>query len=285
MTSPLVLLSQSKTFDGIVFKYSHDSTLLACKMKFSVFLPKSVSKAIPALYFLSGLTCNEDNFITKAGAIKKASQLGLALICPDTSPRGLGIDGEDDSWDFGSGAGFYVNATESKWSRYQMYSYIMHELPELVNAHLPIDPSRVSIFGHSMGGHGALVCALGNPGHFKSVSAFAPISNPIHCKWGVKAFGGYLGTENKESWKQYDATELASKYTGPKLAVLIDQGSEDSFLQDGQLLPDRFVASANTNESHLLVEYRLQEGYDHSYWFISTFVDDHLEFHWKHLQG
>ncbi|KAI8913177.1 S-formylglutathione hydrolase [Entophlyctis helioformis] len=280
----LTVLSKAKSFGGTVFKYSHPSALLGCEMKLSVFVPANSSGAkLPAVYFLSGLTCNEDNFITKAGAIRTASRLGLVLICPDTSPRGLNIEGDSASWDFGVGAGFYVDATEPKWSKYQMYSYITAELPEIVAQNLPVDPSRTSIFGHSMGGHGALICALKNPGQFKSASAFAPISNPINCAWGKKAFTGYLG-EAQESWKAYDATELARGYRGAALSVLIDQGGEDSFLKDGQLLPDNLVSAASHN-ALLSVDYRLQPGYDHSYWFISTFVDDHLEFHAKHLSA
>jgi S-formylglutathione hydrolase len=205
--------------------------------------------------------------------------LGIALICPDTSPRGIAIEGDNDSWDFGTGAGFYVNATNPKWKPYQMYDYVNHELFELVQQELPLDKNRVSIFGHSMGGHGALISALKNPQKYRSVSAFAPICNPINCPWGVKAFTGYLG-DDKESWKEYDATELASKYAGPQLNVLIDQGSKDQFLIQQQLLPERF---SENKSSKITLEYHLREGYDHSYWFIQSFVDSHLEFHSKHF--
>ncbi|KAL2917644.1 hypothetical protein HK105_202931 [Polyrhizophydium stewartii] len=289
----LTQISAAACHGGTVLKLAHASPLLGCDMKLSVFLPAGAAlrpsdaavdaaARLPTLLFLSGLTCNEDNFITKACAVRTAARLGLVLVCPDTSPRGLGIAGEDDSWDFGTGAGFYVDATEPKWARYQMFSYITRELPALLQAQLPVDPLRMSIFGHSMGGHGALVCALRNPGTFKSVSAFAPISNPINCPWGHKAFGGYLGTDNKDAWKAYDATELTRGYSGPEVPVLVDQGAEDSFLKNGQLLPDNLVAAAASNP-RMHLEYRLHKDYDHSYWFIQTFIDDHLEFHHKHL--
>ncbi|KAJ1557750.1 hypothetical protein HK096_005572 [Nowakowskiella sp. JEL0078] len=247
-------------------------------MKFSVFLPPAAStKKVPVLFFLSGLTCNEDNFITKAGALKKASECNIAIICPDTSPRGLNIENEFDSWDFGLAAGFYVDATTEKWSGYKMYSYITEELIQVVqDSDLAVDLNHKSVFGHSMGGHGALTIALKNPGMFKSVSAFSPIANPINSPWGIKAFSGYLG-DDKKKWAKYDATELVIEYNGPKLDILIDQGSEDQFLKT-QLLPEMFVSSAkSTNKIEL--QYRLQEGYDHSYWFIQTFIDDHIEFH------
>ncbi|KAJ3296019.1 hypothetical protein HK104_002050 [Borealophlyctis nickersoniae] len=251
-------------------------------MKFNVFTPPQTneSQRFPVLYFLSGLTCTEDNFIQKAGAARKAAQLGIVLVCPDTSPRGLNIQGEEDSWDFGTGAGFYVDATEPKWKNYRMYSYVTDELPKAVNSSLPVDPSRVSVFGHSMGGHGALITALKNPGKYKSVSAFAPIANPTECEWGKKAFGGYLGSANKEAWKAYDASILLKSYAGPPLKILVDQGAQDSFLKD-QLLVEKLK---HANNSKAEVELRMQEGYDHSYYFIQTFVDDHLEFHAKFLK-
>ncbi|KAI9199791.1 Alpha/Beta hydrolase protein [Polychytrium aggregatum] len=274
-------LSVSKCYGGSLYKFAHQSTSLGCEMKFSAFVPAGQAAAYPALFFLSGLTCNEDNFITKAGAIRKASELGLILVCPDTSPRGLNIEGEEDGWDFGTGAGFYVNATEAKWKNYQMDSYVNRELFEVLPKVLPIDLARVSIFGHSMGGHGALVSFLRNLGKYRSVSAFSPICNPVECPWGVKAFTGYLGS-SVESWKQYDATELVKTYRGPKIEILVDQGSADSFL-DNQLRPESLLKAASENPSHVQVNYRLQPGYDHSYWFIQTFVDDHLEFHAKAL--
>jgi S-formylglutathione hydrolase len=191
----------------------------------------------------------------------------MALICPDTSPRGFSIPGDNDSWDFGLGAGFYVDSTVTKWKPYQMYSYINTEFYNLILQEFPLDKTKATISGHSMGGHGALISALKNPGRFQSVSAFAPICNPIKCAWGKKAFGGYLG-DDENSWKQYDATELAAQYNGPPLKILIDQGSRDQFLIDLQLLPENFL---KTISSSIDVQYRLQEGYDHSYWFIQSF--------------
>jgi len=261
-----------------VQRFTHNSTALNCEMTFSVYLPPAASeRKVSVLYFLSGLTCNDQNFITKAGAQRAAAAHNVALICPDTSPRGIQIEGQDKDWDFGLGAGFYVNATESKWSHhYRMYSYITEELPRLVNEHLPVDGSKAGVFGHSMGGHGALIVALKNPGLFKSVSAFAPISNPINCPWGKKAFSGYLGADT-ESWKEYDATELVRKYSGPKLEILVDQGSEDNFYKDKQLLPEHFLAACEGTQ--VTPKFRLLEGYDHSYNFIATVIDDHIAHH------
>jgi len=279
----LTQVSCNKCFGGLQKVYSHHSSELGCDMKFAVFLPPNAKPGhpAPALYWLSGLTCNEQNFITKAGAQKYAAQHGIIIICPDTSPRGLNIPGEDDGWDFGTGAGFYVNATEEKWkTNYRMFSYVTEELPKLVNANFPVIHDNISISGHSMGGHGALVCALKNPGLYRSVSAFAPICNPINCAWGEKAFGGYLGAD-KETWKQWDACELVQAYNGPPLPILIDQGLEDGFLKDGQLLPDNFVSSCQ--KSNFPVVLRKQDDYDHSYYFIASFIPDHIDHHAKHL--
>ena len=283
MSTALEKKSSTKCFDGNVEMYSHGSSETNTNMAFSVFLPhKAETQKCPVLYWLSGLTCTEQNFITKAGAQRVAAELGLILVCPDTSPRGCNIEGEDDSWDFGSGAGFYVDATEEKWkTNYRMYSYVTKELPTLIENNFPVLPDRRSIFGHSMGGHGALICALKNPGFYKSVSAFSPICNPINCPWGEKAFTGYLG-DNKEVWKQYDACELSSSYSGPKLVIFSDQGAEDGFLKQKQLLPDNLVASCARNENVHLIS-RLHPGYDHSYYFIATFVEEHLRFHGKIL--
>jgi len=275
-------LSSAKCCGGLVQRFQHNSDALSCEMKFSVFLPPQAQEGqkVPVVYFLSGLTCTDENFITKAGAQRAAAKHGLALICPDTSPRGVEIEGADASWDFGFGAGFYVNATEPKWAKhFRMYDYVTKELPQLVNANFPVDGSRVSVFGHSMGGHGALICALKNPGLYKSVSAFAPICHPVDCPWGLKAFSGYLG-ENKDAWKEYDATHLVQSYSGPALDILIDQGSDDKFLKE-QLKPEDFEAAAK-GTSHK-VQVRMQEGYDHSYYFISTFIEDHLAHHAAHL--
>jgi len=276
--SALKQVGNSKCFGGWVQRFTHNSTALNCEMTFSVYLPPAASeRKVSVLYFLSGLTCNDQNFITKAGAQRAAAAHNVALICPDTSPRGIQIEGQDKDWDFGLGAGFYVNATEPKWSHhYRMYSYITEELPRLVNEHLPVDGSKAGVFGHSMGGHGALIVALKNPGLFKSVSVFAPISNPINCPWGKKAFSGYLGA-NTESWKEYDATELVRKYSGPRLDILVDQGSEDNFYKDKQLLPEHFLAACEGTA--VTPKFRLQEGYDHSYNFIATVIDDHIAHH------
>eukprot|EP01102_Stenamoeba_stenopodia_P002748 TRINITY_DN12609_c0_g1_i1.p1 TRINITY_DN12609_c0_g1~~TRINITY_DN12609_c0_g1_i1.p1 ORF type:complete len:286 (-),score=64.72 TRINITY_DN12609_c0_g1_i1:108-965(-) len=284
--SNLKELSSAKIFGGWTKRFSHHSDVLNCDMNFSVFLPSGsadATKRFPVLYWLSGLTCTDENFITKAGAQRAAEQHGIILIAPDTSPRGVQIEGMSDSWDFGLGAGFYLNATEEKWSKhFNMYDYITKELPTLVNGALPVDPARQAISGHSMGGHGALVIALKNPGRYKSVSAFAPICNPVNCPWGVKAFTGYLG-ENREAWKQYDATELAKTLdatVADSYHILIDQGSADKFLEN-QLLPKNFTDVAAQKGLH--VEYREQKDYDHSYYFISTFFDDHVAFHAKRL--
>jgi len=270
-----------KSWGGFVHKYKHDSVATKCPMTFCIYLPpQSDQHKVPALYFLSGLACNEDNFITKANAIKPAADHGLALVCPDTSPRGLNIPGDCDCWDFGVGAGFYVNATQEKWAHnYRMYDYVVKELPAVIKQNFPVNDLQ-SIFGHSMGGHGALVSFLKNPGQYQSVSAFSPICHPSQCPWGVKAFTGYLGA-NKEAWKDYDATHLVGSYNGPKPPVLIDQGSADEFLEKKQLLPEDFVEAAK--KTNMPVEYRLQPGYDHSYFFISTFIDDHIRHHAKYL--
>ncbi|ELK08871.1 S-formylglutathione hydrolase [Pteropus alecto] len=251
-------ISSNKCFGGLQKVFEHDSVELNCKMKFAVYLPpKAETGKCPALYWLSGLTCTEQNFISKSGYHQAASEHGLVVIAPDTSPRGCNIKGEDESWDFGTGAGFYVDATEDPWkTNYRMYSYVTKELPQLINASFPVDPQRMSIFGHSMGGHGALICALKNPGKYKSVSAFAPICNPVLCPWGKKAFSGYLGTDLNK-WKAYDATHLVKSYPGSQLDILIDQGKDDQFLSDGQLLPDNFIAACT--EKKIPVVFRLQE--------------------------
>eukprot|EP00511_Aplanochytrium_stocchinoi_P005584 CAMPEP_0204826218 /NCGR_PEP_ID=MMETSP1346-20131115/3951_1 /ASSEMBLY_ACC=CAM_ASM_000771 /TAXON_ID=215587 /ORGANISM="Aplanochytrium stocchinoi, Strain GSBS06" /LENGTH=282 /DNA_ID=CAMNT_0051954133 /DNA_START=66 /DNA_END=914 /DNA_ORIENTATION=+ len=279
----LKLVKQNKMFGGWVKQFKHASTATQTEMTFSVFLPKeSESGNVPVLYYLSGLTCTDENFTTKAGAQRAAAAAGIALVAPDTSPRGAGVEGEDDGWDFGTGAGFYVNATTNKFStNYNMYDYVTKELPTLVNAELPIDNARKGVFGHSMGGHGALICALKNPGMFKSASAFSPICHPSKCPWGEKAFTGYLG-ENKSAWSAYDATDLAPKYHGPKLNILCDQGADDQFYKDKQLLPEDFVEACKSN-SNIDLQMRMQDGYDHSYYFIATFVEDHIKFHSKFL--
>ncbi len=269
----LNLVSEYKCFDGKVGFYSHHSQTCNGKMRFAVYQPpQALSRQVPVLYFLSGLTCTEENFIAKAGAQRYAAEHGLMLVAPDTSPRNAGIEGEDKDWDFGTGAGFYVDATQEPWrSHYQMYSYIVSELPALIAEHFPIQVQRQGIFGHSMGGHGALVCALRNPNQYKSVSAFAPIAAPIRCPWGEKAFTNYLGSD-RNSWRTYDASELVltAKYHSP---ILIDQGKADAFLST-QLMPEVFEeACAKTNQPLIV---RFHAGYDHSYYVIATFIADHI---------
>lgn len=250
-------------------------------MRFGVFLPpQAEARPVPLLYWLSGLTCTEENFIVKAGAQRVAAELGLALVVPDTSPRGLKIPGEDQSYDFGTGAGFYVDATQAPWSRgYRMYSYVAAELPGLIEKSFPVDPARAGIFGHSMGGHGALTIALKNPEYYKSVSAFAPISSPMRCPWGEKALTGYLGPD-RGAWREYDATALLEErgWKGP--ALLVDQGTDDQFL-DSQLKPGLLEEACRG--SGVPLELRLQAGYDHSYFFIASFIEEHLRFHARQL--
>jgi S-formylglutathione hydrolase len=252
-------------------------------MRFGVFLPpQAEAGAVPVLYWLSGLTCTEENFIVKAGAQRVAAELGLALVVPDTSPRGLKIPGESESYDFGLGAGFYVDATQAPWSGgYRMYSYVTGELFQLVAAKFPVDSARVGVFGHSMGGHGALTVALKNPGQYKSVSAFAPISSPMRCPWGEKALTGYLGPD-RAAWREYDSTALIEKrgWRGPPL--LVDQGASDPFLES-QLKPALLEEACAL--AGVALELRLQPGYDHSYFFIATFIEDHLRFHARNLRA
>jgi len=273
-------VSRAKCFGGSQIVFSHESEEVKCKMNVAVYLPPQAdSQKVPVIYWLSGLTCSEQNFITKAGAQSYAAKFGVCLVAPDTSPRGLNIEGETDSWDFGAGAGFYLDATTDKWkTNYRMYSYVTKELPRIVGENFPVLPNKQSIMGHSMGGHGALISYLKNPGKYLSVSAFAPICNPCECAWGQKAFTGYLG-ENKEAWKEYDSTYLIRNYSGPE--ILIDQGEADSFLPQKQLLPDHLLNAGETACASLRVRY--QPGYDHSYYFISTFIGEHIEFHAKRL--
>lgn len=280
-------IASNKCFGGIQKIFSHQSEVLGCRMNFGVFLPPNSAaenpKQSPVLYWLSGLTCTETNFVQKAGFQRYAAAHNLIVVNPDTSPRGCNIEGEDDSYDFGSGAGFYVDATEKKWAaHYRMYTYVTNELPKLVESNFPVIPGKRSIFGHSMGGHGALISSLKNPGMFCSVSAFAPICNPINCPWGQKAFSGYLG-EDRSTWEAYDATELIKKYSGSPLNILIDQGDADEFYICAQLLPDNFLRAAQ--DSGVPVKYRLQKGYDHSYFFMSTFMEDHVKHHAQFLNA
>lgn len=277
----LELLSEHACFGGVQRFYRHDSREIGLPMRFSVFIPANPDNArLPALFYLAGLTCNEETFMIKAGAQRFAAEAGLILIAPDTSPRGANVEGESDSWDFGVGAGFYLDATKPEWDKhYRMQSYI-HELRELVIAELPVDGARVGIFGHSMGGHGALTLALKNPQAFKSVSAFAPIAAPIKSPWGKKAFTGYLG-DDQETWEQYDASALMSRLQTPFPAgILIDQGLGDKFLAE-QLYPEVFEAACRNASQPL--ELRQHPLYDHGYYFIATFIEDHIRFHAKNL--
>lgn len=277
----LTPIGESKSFGGWTRMFQHTSSACSCEMKFSVFLPPQAERGpVPVLTWLSGLTCTHENFITKAGAQQFAAAHGLMLVAPDTSPRGAGIEGEDDSYDLGTGAGFYVNATESKWaSHYQMYNYIVEELPASIAAHFPAQMDRQGIFGHSMGGHGALMIALRNPERFQSVSAFAPIYAPSQCDWGRKALGSYLG-DDRSAWANYDSHELLQK-TEARLPMLIDQGSADQFLEK-ELNFELFQQTvARLNYSATL---RMQPGYDHSYYFIASFMEDHIRHHAQALQ-
>ena len=271
----LRVVSEHACFDGTQRYLAHVSRECRTEMKFSVFVPPQARKSpVPVLYYLAGLTCSEETFMIKAGAQRLAAELGLMLVAPDTSPR-VRLPGDDVSWDFGLAAGFYVDATAEPWSaHYRMYSYVTGELPALVSEHFPALANAQSIFGHSMGGHGALVCALRNPERYRSVSAFAPISAPMRCPWGQKAFGGYLGTDRTQ-WAQYDASELVSRQTFHS-PILIDQGTADKFLQE-QLRPELFSeACAKAGQP---LDLHMRAGYDHGYYFIQTFMADHLTWH------
>jgi S-formylglutathione hydrolase len=280
MTESLQQKSQQACFGGTIGMYRHTSAVCNCEMNFSVYLPpqalppRAEKYRVPVLYFLSGLTCTEENFTTKAGAYQFAAQYGVAIVAPDTSPRGADVP-DDAGWDLGMGAGFYVDATQAPWSaNYQMYRYVVSELPELIAANFAVDAARQGIFGHSMGGHGALVCALRNPDRFRSVSAFAPIVAPSQVAWGEKALGAYLG-EDRSAWLDYDATALVAKSGFPG-EILIDQGMEDSFLSN-QLKPELFEMACQSVGQPL--QLRRQAGYDHSYFFIATFIGDHIRHH------
>lgn len=279
-TSALTKVSEQRCFGGKQIRFKHQSTVLNCEMQFSVFLPpQAQSGKVPALYWLSGLTCTDENFSSKAGAQRVAAELGLALIMPDTSPRGEGVpDDANGAYDFGLGASFYVNATEPPFAQhYQMYDYIVSELPALLEAELPLSDKR-AISGHSMGGHGALVIGLRNPERYNSISAFSPICNPINCAWGIKALTGYLG-EDKANWQQYDASVLFAKQ-GSTLPILVDQGLADNFYP-AQLQTEALIAAAN--RAGVTAEIRLHEGYDHSYYFIASFIEQHLRFHARYV--
>jgi len=277
------------SFGGKLLKLAHNSSVIGGEMKFNLYLPPqaaSGSSKIPLLIFLSGLTCNADNCSEKGFFQHGASKKGIAILYPDTSPRGFGIKGENDNWDFGNGAGFYVDATIDPWStNYNMYTYITEELPKTVfSAFDQIDPNRVSITGHSMGGHGALSLYLKNPGKYKSVSAFAPIANPLKAPWGEKAFKGYFGEADWQTkGAEHDSTELLKKWKGGDLDILIDVGTGDNFYKQGQLLPENFLAAAKEIGQEKGVNVRFPPDYDHSYYTMSTFADDHIDHAAKYL--
>ena len=275
------IIASSRSFGGWTKMFSHPSESCGGIMKCSVYLPpKAEAEKVPVLYWLSGLTCTHENFITKAGAQQAASELGLILIAPDTSPREAGVEGEEEDYDLGTGAGFYINATQEKWSvRYRMEDYIISELPKVIEGHFPVLKERQGIFGHSMGGHGALTLALKNPGRFRSVSAFSPICAPSRCPWGKKAFNAYLG-DDREEWLKHDANELI-KTTTMRTPMLIDQGSADDFLER-ELSYKQFEATCTSR--NYPATFRMQEGYDHSYYFIASFIRDHINFHSEHLK-
>ena len=278
-------LSEHRCFGGRVGFYRHASASTRCDMRFSVFVPPQAADGpVPALTWLSGLTCTEETFMIKAGAQRIAAEVGLMLIAPDTSPRGDGVpDDPDGAWDFGLGAGFYVNATEAPWyGHYRMYDYVTEELQAVVGENFPLDTARQGIFGHSMGGHGALTLGLRNPGLYRSISAFAPISNPTNCPWGQKALGHYLG-QDRSTWAASDACEIVRGLERlPAAGLLVDQGLADPFLEE-QLHPHRLEEACSARGVEL--ELRRHEGYDHGYYFISTFIEDHLRHHADILGG
>ncbi|SDW55274.1 S-formylglutathione hydrolase [Marinobacter mobilis] len=281
LANELENVSANKCFGGWHKQYRHFSRTLGCTMRFAVYLPPQamVGENVPVLYWLSGLTCTDENFMQKAGAQRMAAELGLAIVAPDTSPRGDEVpDDPAQAYDLGLGAGFYVNASEAPWSRhYQMYDYVVKELPELIEAHFPVSDRR-AISGHSMGGHGALTIALRNPERYRSVSAFSPISHPVDCPWGQKAFRAYLG-DDQALWREYDASLLMAD-TRATLPALVDQGMDDAFLER-ELKPETLEAAARASGYPLTL--RRHEGYDHSYYFIASFIGDHLQFHSRQL--
>jgi S-formylglutathione hydrolase len=274
-------VSENKVAGGFHQQYQHQSNVLSCQMRFAVFMPPqaSVQHKVPVLYWLSGLTCSDENFMQKAGAFKKAAELGIAIVAPDTSPRGEGVpDDSEGAYNLGLGAGFYVNATEQPWSQhYQMYDYIVKELPVLIENSFPVSKNK-SISGHSMGGHGALTIALKNSTMYQSVSAFSPIVNPMNCPWGQKAFTAYLGADTA-NWQQYDTCQLIKNRVS-NIPILVSQGSQDNFLKE-QLKPELLQLAAQQVGYPLTLN--MEEGYDHSYFFISSFIDQHLSYHAKYL--
>jgi S-formylglutathione hydrolase len=284
MTAGVTVRAEHRCVGGVQGFYEHPSASVGGPMRFGVYLPPKALKGerVPAVYFLAGLTCTEETFAAKAGAQRVAAELGLALVTCDTSPRHARFPGDDAAWDFGLGAGFYVDATEAPWSgAYRMYSYVTRDLRELVESEFPIEAGRRGVMGHSMGGHGALVMALREPGAYQSVSALAPIVGPSAVPWGEKAFRAYLGSD-REAWKAYDAVELLKRGAVFPAEVLIDQGTADKFL-DGQLQPERFVEACGAAGQQ--VSLRMRDGYDHSYYFIASFIEEHLRHHAKALVG
>ena len=270
-------LKSHKTFNGKTEFWSHESSVTKTEMKFSTFIPEG--EVVGCIIWLSGLTCTEENFITKAGAQKALGKRKLMVICPDTSPRGLNLPGEHDSYDFGSGAGFYVNATTASYSdNYKMYDYIVEELYQIIQNNFLV--KNISISGHSMGGHGALVMGLRHPDKFKSISAFSPIVNPKLAPWGVKAFTGYLGSD-ESSWNNYDATELLKAGKKHPAKILIHQGTADEFLEKNLLTENFIKAASSVDQMH---EVKYCEGFDHSYYFIATFIKEHIKHHEGHLE-
>jgi S-formylglutathione hydrolase len=278
----LQVLEEHRCYGGVQAVYRHDSAATSCAMEFAVYQPPQAQRGpVPVLYWLSGLTCSWANFTEKAGVQRYAARHGLMIVAPDPSPRGIDLPGQDDAYDFGSGAGFYLDATQEPWSsHYRMYSYVTKELPAVIEARLPADPERCGIFGHSMGGHGALICALKNPERYRSLSAFAPICAPMRCPWGEKAFTGYLG-DDREAWKAYDATELAAE-SNWRTEVLVDQGGADDFLMS-QLKPH--LLHEAFGKAGIPLTARYQAGYDHSYYFMASFMADHVAHHARLLNA
>ena len=279
-------IGSNLSFGGQQLRYRHHSNILNCDMTFSIYLPPQAKQApVPVLYWLSGLTCSDENFVTKAGAQQHAAEYGIAIVCPDTSPRGEGVpDDEESAYDFGLGAGFYINATEQPWAtHYQMYDYVVEELPALINAEFPVDGSKVAISGHSMGGHGALTVALKNPERYCSVSAFSPICSPINCPWGQKALSKYIGDESQGHWNSQDTVELvkaADDQLKQSMPVLVDQGDADNFLAE-QLNTQLLIDTAE--QVGFPMQIRFQSGYDHSYFFIASLIGEHIRFHSNYL--
>lgn len=284
MTVQLTQISALRSFDGWLKTFSHRSQVNQCDMRFAIYLPPQAltDHNLPVVYWLSGLTCSEENFFAKSGAQRYAAEHGLVLVAPDTSPRGEDVpDDPNGAWDFGLGAGFYVNATQAPWNKhYQMYDYVTKELPALINEHFDVDPKRMSISGHSMGGHGALMIALRNPGVYKSVSAFAPIVAPSQCPWGEKALGNYLG-DNREQWLSYDTCHLVETNSAEKIRLFVSQGNSDNFLVE-QLKPELLERACQKFEHPLQMERHPE--YDHSYYFIASFIGKHLAYHAKALK-